>query len=267
MSTATRLSGLVVALAVAAAGCGTTDDVGSPSTTGAVTTQTPTTLAPTTLAPTTRPSTVAPSTTPPPTTEPASRELTAEDVAEVDRFVREFLDAVWSADPAARDMWTGYPEPDATADEIFERFLEEYEWIRTSDDFGWSVMASAGFLPQPVVTITNNEGEAGAFVLSLGFDGSPTVIQRLPSGGQADAFTPATGATVAPGGVITFDGVPIEGGARAYLNGTELADVTVDHEALTTSMRLPDELPEMVILTFTAATPEVPTAVAVVYRS
>lgn len=116
----------------------------------------------------------------------------------------------------------------------------------------------------PVVTITDHEREACALVLSLGSQG--VVIQRLPTKDGDDRFEPVPSSLVAPEDVLTVAGVPVEGGARAYLYGTEL-QVQVDHETQSMSVMLPDRLPEVVILTLTTATSEIPAAVAVVYRS
>lgn len=251
---------LAVGLALAAIGCTGAGDGLAPSATGPTHPLTTASNRPER----TSSANTSESSSPPTSVGGAAGELTADEVTEVNRFMERFLDLVWRDDPTARTLWSGYPEHDALADAAFDGFLEEFEWVKSSDDIGWWVDASAGFSTMPVVTITDHEREACSLVLSLGSKG--VVIQRLPTKDGDDRFEPAPFAMVAPGEVLTVSGVPVEGGARAYLYGTEL-QVRVDHETQSMSVTLPDRLPEVVILTLTTATPEIPAAVAVVYRS
>lgn len=50
-------------------------------------------------------------------------------------------------------------------------------------------------------------------------------------------------------------------------NGSEIFDVEVDYQNLHNSVLLPDTLGEVVVLTVSAATPELPSAAAVVFVS
>lgn len=195
--------------------------------------------------------------------------LSEQDIAEANDFMTEFMNAYFSNDPIARDMWSGYPYSDAEADAVFEKFLIDFEWAKRTDDIGWSVVAAGGFGTSPVVTVVdNNYGMAAAFVLSPSSGDFPVQIQRLPEPAPAsDRIDPPLGSVVKPGDVITFSGIPVEGGARAYIWINEIENVTVDHETLTTSIVLPDDLPEIVVVTLSLATPELPGAMALVFTT
>lgn len=194
-------------------------------------------------------------------------QLDDEVIAEATDLMSTFLDAIFSGDPAARDFWSGYPEPDAEADNTFEQFLVDFEWVRAADDIGFKVVPSAGFTPSPVVVVTDYDENVAAFVLSAGTSDQPALIQRLPQFGT-DLVIPTAGSVVMPGDTVAILGIPVEGGARAYfdyLATAEIEEVIVDHVSGTTSVVLPDELPEVIVLTFSLASPELPTAFTVIY--
>jgi hypothetical protein len=201
--------------------------------------------------------------------EPVIPQLSDAEVEDANATIGAFLNYVFSNDEAgATGLLSGYPDGSEFRDDSYRAFLGEFSWIRTVDDIGWTVVPSAGFSAYPVVTVAtaNDGGRAAAFVLSASSSDSPALIQRLPNIVAQDRVTPAPGSLVNPGDTITFGFIPVEGGARAFIDGTEI-DVTVDHDSLTTSVVLPDELPGVVVLTITLATPELPAAHAVVYRS
>jgi len=109
----------------------------------------------------------------------------------------------------------------------------------------------------PVVTVFAG-ADQGRPAVAVGFlvgfsdeQGEPGQmwIHRLPT--ADNQFQ----STVDPGGEVTLSGVPVEGGARAYLNETEIA-VVVDHSNFTTTIAIPNTAEGTVALTLSTATPE-----------
>ncbi len=176
----------------------------------------------------------------------------------------EFLDALRRGDRAgAAALWDGYPFGEAHKSFEFDRFMTEFDWLTIDDDV--EVIAVPSFAwtdPSPVATVFSLGPALSAAPFVLSPPGEPLPIQRLPSSGAV--VDPPPGSPVAPGDVITFHVLPVEGGARAFLYGSEL-EVTVDHDDVIVWMVLPDNLPQTVVITLTLASPEVPDAYAVAY--
>lgn len=179
-----------------------------------------------------------------------------------DRFV-QFLDALHSDDPTtAIEFWSGYPGF-KDGEQEFALFLAEFDWLTIEGGLGFFVVPSFGFtVASPVVTVfsVGDTLSAASFVMSLPEDGTQFLIERLPQP------WPEAGAELSvelgPNNTLKVLGVPIEGGARAFLGYDEL-EVTVNQESLTTTIQLPDDLPTDAVVTFTSATPEVPAAMAI----
>lgn len=187
-------------------------------------------------------------------------QLSDGEIEEANATIKEFLDYVFSNDEAgAIGMWTGYPERASDKEKVLHQFLNDNDWIRSVDDIGYIVVPSAGSVAVPVVTVHsyNDDGHAVAFVLSPSSSDSPPMIQRLPT---------ASPSWSRDGNIVTFNEFPVEGGARAFINGIEIDGVEVDYDTLTTSVVLPDDLPDLVFLTVTFATPELPAAVVAVFE-
>lgn len=187
--------------------------------------------------------------------------------------VAQFLDQMRDGDlEAAAENWTGYPElgPDSTpadrlpyieellADPTFTRILE-------SDSTLTFVVPSTGEGGQ-VVTVLDartDENPPAAIAFLTGWSdeqGSPghMWIHRLPLQSPTDAEVdlPA-GAYVQPGQDIVVPGVPLEGGARAFLNDQEVP-VEVDYDNLDMTISIPDDVEGDIAVTIVTSSPELP---------
>jgi len=200
----------------------------------------------------------------PPPTQP---ELSPEAVEEAEALTASFIDALGRGDLAsASDVWTSYPYDPAGPEPELIRVMDSYTWLCNEDLRLVVVPSFARLEAQPVVTVVSGD-LATTFVLSLPVAGEPLRIERLPNTEDFDVpVSPSPGSMVNPGDTIVFGTMPLEGGSRAFLEDQELV-VVVDHEALTTSVVLPEQLPAEFVLTLTGATPEQPVAFAFTYRS
>ncbi len=183
-----------------------------------------------------------------------------------ERFV-QFLDALHSGDPESGiEFWSGYPGFEDEEQE-FAAFLADFDWLTIEGGLGFFVVPSFGFtVASPVVTVfsVGDTLRAASFVMSLPEDGIPLLIDRLPQAwSQVGDDLPVE---VGPDNTLIVEGVPTEGGARAFLGYDEL-EVVVDYDSSTTNIQLPDDLPADGVITFTSATPEVPAAMAIVVQT
>lgn len=205
----------------------------------------------------------------PPNPEQPAPTLTDQTVEDAKALITGFIDALGRGDTAgARQMWTGYPFGDTQASREFDRFLDDFAWLATTDDPQLLVVPSFAFVEAaPVVTVAKSgepDVRAPSFVLSIPQDVGPVMIERLPTIDLPPSPLPVS--AVEPGEILAFDVFPIEGIARAFLNEQEIG-VAVDWELRTINVLLPDKLPQTFTLTVTFATPEIAGAFAVTYSS
>jgi hypothetical protein len=201
----------------------------------------------------------------------AASETSGADAAET--TVDQFLERLRNEDlEAAAALWTGYPalNPDDDAGLVgaLETFKDEFGWLVDTSTFeleavrasGETATGDAHVVTAVVRTDAANRREAAAFVVA-GTPGSPrgtpAKIQRLPAQGQD--VRPAPGGAIAPGQPLVLSGVPVEGGAVAYVNGDEVP-ATVDHGAMTTTVVVPPSAGGEAVVTLVLATPELPVA-------
>lgn len=189
--------------------------------------------------------------------------LTDEQVRTAEAEVRAFLDDLGRGDlDAAQDRLSTYAfdsAADLATDPVLSRLAQAEEVVVTVTP-SWSFTG-----PAPVVTASTGVDTGGglvaaAFLLDprqpLGVDGGP--IHRVQTVGD----TPEIDTTVAPGEQIIIPGVPVEGGGRAFLGDLEVP-LDIDYEALEMRVTYPPDATAR-ILTISTATPELPTATAVV---
>lgn len=139
-------------------------------------------------------------------------------------------------------------------------------WLVSADDRKVFVTTAAGFTPPLIVTMTvysavEKPGRAQAFVVGKS-DGDKMKILRMDL--TEPPVTPLQGMLMKPGDRIVLDGLPVEGGALAYVDDVEIA-VDTNHEKKQISIEVPDIRNGEIVVTFSLATPEVPTAYAVWY--
>jgi hypothetical protein len=198
---------------------------------------------------------------PPPSTSlgtPTS--LTDEQARTAEAEVRAFLDDLGRGDlDAAQDRlsnYLSYSAADLATDPILSILAQEEVVVTVTPS--WSFTE-----PAPVVTASTDRDTgvglvAAAFLVDprqpLGFDGGS--IHRV----QTVEDTPEIDTTAAPGEQIVIPGVPVEGGARAFLGDVEVP-IEVDYEALEMRVTYPPDTAARV-LTISSATPELPTATA-----
>ncbi len=183
--------------------------------------------------------------------------------------VQNFLTDLRNGDlESAAGRWTGYPDaggPDTSVVDrvaLIETLLPDPRFASILDaDIETFVNASWGWTDaSPVVTVfahANEQRPAVAVGFLLGFSdeqGEPGQmwIQRLPN---PDGKPGDIESVVEPGGHVIVPGVPVEGGARAYLNGTEIP-VVIDHSNFTTTIDIPETAEGTVAITLSTATPE-----------
>ncbi len=200
-------------------------------------------------------------------------ELAPDVAAAAEALVLDFLDDLRRGDlDAAARKWNGYPEtnPEASATDrvpFIEALLSDSAFASLLEaDVQTFVNASSEWPDaSPVVTVLAPAGAHGPAVAvgflvgdsDLGYPvegGEPDQmwIYRLPS--VADR-PDEVGSVVEPGEEIVLPTVPVEGVARAYLNGTEIP-ATVDYTGSTTSIQIPDSVEGTVAITVSLATPE-----------
>lgn len=188
--------------------------------------------------------------------------LTDEQARTAEAEVRAFLDDLDRGDlAAAQDRLSSYSihsAADLGADPILSRLAHEDVVVTVTPS--WSFTK-----PTPVVTVSTGFDTDGGIVATaflvdpdqpLGFDGGP--IHRVQTVGD----TPEIDTTVAPGEQIVIPGVPVEGGARAFLGDAEVL-LEIDHDALEMRVTYPQDT-TVRVLTISNATPELPTATAFV---
>ena len=262
---------LVVAVGVGLAASGDDDastertDTRPVPTTPASPSSEPTTTAPTTTAPTTLGTEVAP---------PGGPDLDPAVAAEAQDVVADLLRRLRDGDVVgAAALWTGYPvvlgPPYGTRSELETAMAGERDrlaWLLDDPDPELTVTPSFDFtVAAPVVTVVvdllGGGRRAAAFLTTVG----PTegfagiAVTRMA---EETTVGPQPGSAVTPGSTVTFATTPTEGGVRAFVDGVEVAAV-VDRDALTTTVALPSELGDEVVVTLSVATPELPSAYAV----
>lgn len=207
-----------------------------------------------------------------PTSEPVGGpDLDPAVAAEAEQLVGRFLRLLRDDDVAgAAALWTGYPGATGTAGEPPDLeastavFRDETAWLLDDPDPDLSVAPSpSSSVPSPVVTVVADQPGGGrraaTFVVSAappeGFTG--LAIVRLP---EVDVpTTPPAGSPVAPGSTVTFLTSPIEGGARAYVDGIEVP-VEDDRAAREVRVTIPPDASGDVTVTVAFATPDLPAA-------
>jgi hypothetical protein len=118
-----------------------------------------------------------------------------------------------------------------------------------------------------VVTVTVAPGRgrpahAAAFVVRTRHDGSPVLIERLPSA-AGPASTPAAGTTVVPGQQIVVPATAVEGPLQAWFGDEDAGLESIgagERQAVRT--RVPLGATDETVLTVAVGTPEVPAAYA-----
>lgn len=186
-------------------------------------------------------------------------------------LVLRFLDQLRTDDlVGAAELWTGYPEtlPDEREEivALLARFRDEHGWLVDDPAPTVFVSPSTGFEDAvPVVTLVahgpDGRPRAAAFVTGRADDGAPSIV-RLSS--RADRAAPVEGSTVERGQSITLAAFPVEGGVRAFINGSEVPS-TLDFQTSTLTIEIPAGTDGDVALTVCVATPEEPGAYAIWY--
>ncbi len=202
---------------------------------------------------------------------PLGGPLATEEAAGATDEVASFLRALRDGDhAAAARRWSGYPEATGgDPDEAEAEKLVAIGELRGSQP--WLVAdpsprlnASAGAMAGatvPIVTVeaTGPRGpQAGAFVLRGSVEAGDLIIERLPTlaGSPRISVDPDSGVAN-----VSFKGLPVEGGARVYLDGVEVPSA-LDPERHLVSVEVPLEEATGAVATVVVATPEVPTAAA-----
>lgn len=206
---------------------------------------------------TTAPDTTTSPTTEPPPTPPTEPSLTDEVAIGI---AADFVDALRKGNASgdlstAAEMWSGYPAVQEDRTDHLAILLNVHAWL-LDGELGYERVDGWAFSPEfvtPIVVITNPDR---SLVATLLLDRTGT-IQRIDS----EVFQSYPEVT-ADADAATFDGVPIEGGANAYLDGVLLGEPTVDFANLTTTFVLPPPTGGTEVLVASFATPELPFATA-----
>jgi hypothetical protein len=207
---------------------------------------------------------------------PEGPELTSS--ASPTEAVTEMVAALRAGDtPGAATHWTGYPDVlvlpdvDVAAEKVdaLDALVAAAPWLLDADLTTTEVDGPAfpGNPPPKIVTITATTDEgprAMAFVAGRVETDGRWVVGRVPTAPYGVPVTPEAGATVASGSTVTFLTSPIEGGARAYVDGVE---VPVEDDRAATELRvaIPAGAVGAVTVTIAIATPELTDALAAVY--
>jgi hypothetical protein len=189
------------------------------------------------------------------------------------QVVEAFLNNLREGDlEGAAEQWTGYPEvaPNGLVSERVP-FVEELVNDATFAQALASEATTMFVTPSTQVgtgasVVTMLDARSGddpptAFAFLVGWSDEPgdrggMRILRLPlAGGSVQPDLPP-GSLVRPGQEVVVPGVPVEGGARGYLNGAEVP-VTVDREHMTMSFVVP-QIEGDTAVTLAVDTPEVP---------
>lgn len=186
----------------------------------------------------------------------ADRATAARDVAAT--FVGRLRDGAAKGDYAsAAALWSGYPDDESTRTATLKTVVAGNRWL-LDGAVNLDVVDAWSFTDPPQVVSVVDANHRGALALLI--DGTGT-IQRIQTAEQVGGTIRLNGSTV------TVPGVPVEGGAAAYYDGRRLSDDAVQPEpdANVTRIRLPAP-PDPVnprLLTVSMATPELPSALAV----
>jgi hypothetical protein len=158
---------------------------------------------------------------------------------------------------------------------MLEQFRDEFDWLIAAPSLEWYQTRSFGWTPAselPVITAVgppsaDGQRRAAAFLVTscCPITDTDLQIERLP--GTATGVAPPEASAVRPGDRIVFDGMSVEGGARAYINGREVT-VEQDHETFRTTVEVPSWALEEadIVLTLSFSTPELPVPLALWYR-
>lgn len=187
--------------------------------------------------------------------------------------VAEFLDDLRAGDvDAAAQRWTGYPEvgPNSSVSERVKHIEDlmadpTFARILVSDTTTTYVTPSTDEASQVVTVLDARTGEnpPAAIVFLTGWSaeqGSPGEmwIHRLPlQEPTTDKVDVPAGSYVAPERKIVVPGVPVEGGARAFVNEQEIP-VGVDYENLTMTITIPTDAEGDISVTVVTSSPELP---------
>lgn len=185
--------------------------------------------------------------------------------------VAEFLDDLRDGDvDAAAERWTGYPQlgPDGAVSERVQHIEElmadpTFARILVSDTTTTFVTPSTDEAGQVVTVLDARTGEkpptAIAFLTGwIDEQGNPgdMLIQRLPvQGPTTNSVDLPAGSYAAPGQEIVVLGIPLEGGARAFVNDQEIP-VEVDHKNLTMTISIPAGAKGDIAVTVVTSSPE-----------
>lgn len=226
----------------------------------------------------------------PPTTEgpassvpfpvPGGPELDESAIRATTEVVSSFLERLRSNDAAgAAELWTGYPDtlgspPASAGDEaraVVQQFAVDAAWLLADDDPEILVTPSVATVTVeptvvPVATVVadvDGARRAAAFVFTDPTAGPQLRIDRLPT--ETVPLSPEPGASVEPGAVVVVATVPVEGGARAFINGLEVPS-SLDLEGHTIIVPIPVDIAGDAVLTVSVATPESSSAVAAWYQ-
>lgn len=187
--------------------------------------------------------------------------------------VAPFLDDLRAGDAeAAAARWTGYPDlgPDSSVAErvpYVEALLANPTFARilVSDTTTTFVTPSTDDAGQVVTVLDARSGEdpPAAIAFLTGWsaeqgDAGELWIHRLPLQEAAtDAPELPAGSYAAPGQDIVVRGLPVEGGARAFVGEREIP-VDVDHERFTMTVTIPADAEGDIAVTLVIASPELP---------
>ncbi|MGH9210892.1 MAG: hypothetical protein ACRD2C_09440 [Acidimicrobiales bacterium] len=180
-------------------------------------------------------------------------------------IVEEFIGHLRSGniDDAAA-LWTGYPElstdPTSRAAAVGS-LITDHDWLAQPQSYDLLEAPAADGVNSVVTVVSDMQPSQQR--LAVAFVVGEAQIQRLPQR-TTSTVSPLPGSAVSPGDLVVLSGVPTEGGAVGYVNGTAVP-LEVDHDNLTSSIHISSSVGSEAVVTFSSATPELPTADAFWY--